>query len=749
MHPGINSFSRFLNQPFADQMASKRSTHSREKNAFTPAVAAGKGANSAVAELQGAFDNPKTAGAKTTSAPIPKRNGAATTHESLGLGQKDLQIALRTMMLARRTDEKHLMLLKQNKSFFHIGVSGHEAIQLGIAHWMKPETDWAWTYYRDLAMAYAMGHTPRDHFLGAFAKADDPASGGRQMPCHHGNRRLNLPTQSSPTGTQFLNAVGCALASVMDGSDEVTYVASGEGTTSQGEFYEAVNWASREKLPVIFCIQDNGYAISVPSSGQAAGNPVGVLFENHPNLEVVFVDGTDMLESFRVGRRAVERARKGEGPTLIHANVVRLLAHSSSDDQRKYRDGGELASEQQRDPIVRFSSYLVEQGLMSADDIDAMRTDVYREIDEAADWAVDEADPDPATSTLHNWSEDRDLGLVFEASEPAGEKAVLVDAINHAMHEEMQHNDRMLIFGEDVADNKGGVFTATRGLSNKFGEKRVFNSPLAEASIIGVALGLATRGYKPCVEIQFGDYIWPAFQQLRNEVATLRYRSNNGFSCPMVVRVAVGGYIHGGLYHSQNIESYFSHVPGLSIAYPSTAADAKGLLKTACRMNDPVIFCEHKGLYRMPFSAGPEPDGEYFVEFGKGRVARPGDDLTVVTWGAMVKECFNAAKRIETETGRSSEVIDLRTIVPWDRQMVLDSVRRTGRAIVVHEDTMVMGFGAEIVATISREAFEHLDAPVERVAAKDSHIPYHPVLENDVLPSEEKIFAAFKRVLAY
>jgi 2-oxoisovalerate dehydrogenase E1 component len=725
-------------------MASKRS---RQSGKNRPAPALGKAAEAATADVQEAFDEPTTAGAE--NAPAGHRNGLATSHQSLGLDVATLRSALRTMMLARRTDEKHLMLLKQNKSFFHIGVSGHEAIQVGIAHWMSSERDWAWTYYRDLAIAYMMGHTPKDHFLGAFAKADDPASGGRQMPCHHGNRRLNLPTQSSPTGTQFLNAVGCALASVIDGSDEVTYVAAGEGTTSQGEFYEAVNWASREKLPVIFCIQDNGYAISVPSAGQAAGIPVGHLFENHPNLEVVFVDGTDIMESFRVGRRAVERARRGEGPTLIHASVVRLLAHSSSDDQRKYRDADELAAELQRDPIARLSRYLIEHELMSQQQIDDVHAEVVREIDEAADWAIEQPDPDVATSTLHNWSEQRDIGVAFEATTPSGDRAVLVDAINHAMHEEMAHNERMLIFGEDVADNKGGVFTATRGLSNAFGTRRVFNSPLAEASIVGVALGLATRGYKPCVEIQFGDYIWPAFEQLRNEVATLRYRSNNGFSCPMVVRVAVGGYIHGGLYHSQNIEGFFSHIPGLYIAYPSTAADAKGLLKTALRMDDPIIFCEHKGLYRMPFSAGPEPDAEYFVEFGKGRIVRTGDAMTVVTWGAMVKETFNAAKRLEAETGRTAEIIDLRTIVPWDRAMVLASVAKTGRAIVVHEDTMSMGFGAEIAATIARESFEHLDAPVERVAAKDSHIPYHPLLESDVLPSEEKIFAAFKRLVAY
>jgi 2-oxoisovalerate dehydrogenase E1 component len=729
-------------------MASKKSRTSAARSvAETSPLKSGAG--NAAADIETALNKPMG-----TSGPGVKAGNASNgvhhvaDSKKLGISDADLKQALRTMMLARRTDDKHLMLLKQGKSFFHIGVSGHEAIQVGIAHYMQPERDWAWTYYRDLAMAYCMGHTPNDHFLGAFAKAEDPASGGRQMPCHHGNGRLHLPTQSSPTGTQFLNAVGCAMAAVKEGSDDVTYVAAGEGTASQGEVYEAINWAAREKLPVIFCIQDNGYAISVPAREQTAGGRVGDLFSNHPNLEVVFVDGTDLMESYRVGKRAVERARRREGPTLIHASVIRLLAHSSSDDQRKYRDEQELADELKRDPIVKLSDLLVKQKIMTRDEIEELRKEVYAEIDTAADWAVTQADPDPATSTLYNWSEEKP-DLAYEASEPAGEKVVLVDAINHAMHEEMERNPKMLIFGEDVADNKGGVFTATKGLTTKFGHDRVFNSPLAEASIIGVALGLATRGYKPCVEIQFGDYIWPAFEQLRNEVATLRYRSNNGFTCPIVVRVAVGGYIHGGLYHSQNIEAFFSHIPGLFVAYPSTAADAKGLLKTACRIDDPVIFCEHKGLYRMPFSSGPEPDADYLVEFGRGKIVREGNDLTVVTWGAMVKEAFNAAKKIEAETGKTCEVIDLRTIIPWDREMVLNSIRKTSRVVIVHEDTMTMGFGAEIAATVAKDAFSYLDAPVERVAAKDSHIPYHPVLENDVLPSESKVLEAMKRTLAF
>lgn len=672
-----------------------------------------------------------------------------SSHINSGLSADDLRWALRLMMLSRRTDEKHLMLLKQGKSFFHIGASGHEAVQIGIGRSLRPDHDWAWTYYRDLALAYVFGHTPEDHFLGAFSKAADPASGGRQMPCHHGNAGLNLPTQSSPTGTQFLNAVGCALASRMKGTDEVTYVAAGEGTTSQGEFYEAVNWASREKLAVVFVIQDNGYAISVPASHQTAGGRVGELFTNHPNLNVVYVDGTDFIQCYAVGRDAVDRARRGDGPTLIHARVVRLLAHSSSDDQRKYRPLEELEAETHRDPIPRLSRYLIDNRLASQEEIDALSADIHRQVDLAADWALEQPDPDPATSLKFNLSPRGWTDLTFVADHSVGEKVMMVDAINHAMHEELARNDSIVVFGEDVAGSKGGVFTATRGLTRAFGQERVFNSPLAEASIVGVALGLAVRGYKPCVEIQFGDYIWPAFMQIRNEVATLRYRSNNAFSCPMVIRVAVGGYIHGGLYHSQNIEALFAHIPGLLIAYPSTSADAKGLLKAALRMDDPVIFCEHKGLYRSSYSATPEPSVDYLVEFGKGRVAREGKDLTTVTWGAMVKDALNAARRIEAETGYVVEVIDLRTIVPWDRDLVIQSVARTGKLLVVHEDSLSMGFGAEIAATIAHDAFQYLDAPVDRIAAKDSHIPYSPSLEDDVLPNEEKIRTAMLHQIGF
>jgi 2-oxoisovalerate dehydrogenase E1 component len=520
-------------------------------------------------------------------------DGGVMPHKALELGKQDMLKAYRLMFMARQTDNKHLMLVKQGKSFFHIGCSGHEAVQVAAAMALEPKKDWGWTYYRDIAFSYAMGFTPREYFLLALAKAEDPATGGRQMPGHFGHPELNLPTGSSPTGTQYLNAVGTALAARKSGLDEVVYVDSGEGTTSEGEFYEAVNWASREKLPVMFCVQDNGYAISVPREHQSMGSTVGHSFCCYSNLKMKTFDGTDFFESLKAARDGVNYIRAGRGPVLLHALVERLLAHSSSDDQRKYRPAEELEeSQKHRDCIQRFKNYMLDFEIATADELKDLEESVKKEIDEAADWAATRPDPVAGDSTKHVFAPLETRNLDYSEKEPLeGNNAVLVDAINHALHEELRHNPKMLIFGEDVADPKGGVFTATKGLSSAFGEDRVFNSPLAEASIIGVAIGLAVRGYKPVVEIQFGDYIWPAFMQIKNELVTLRYRSNGGFKCPVVIRVAVGGYIHGGLYHSQNIESIFSHIPGLLIAYPSTAADAKGLLKTACRLDDPVLFC--------------------------------------------------------------------------------------------------------------------------------------------------------------
>jgi len=672
--------------------------------------------------------------------------------KDFSLSKEFLLKALRIMMTARFSDDKHLTLVKQGKSFFHIGGSGHEAVQTAVGLSMKSGYDWAWTYYRDIAITYSLGFTTREYFLLAFGKPEDVATGGRQMPGHFGHPKLNMPAASSPTGTQFLNAVGTALASKKNGTDEITYVASGEGTTSQGEFYEAVNWASREKLPVLFCIQDNGYAISVPREIQSMGGSVGHTFCCYDNLKMITFDGTDFLASYKAAQEAIQHIRSGRGPVLIHAMVERLLPHSSSDDQRKYRNLEELElAKKEKDCIAKLSSFLIEKKIATFEEIDALQKDVKKEIDEAADWAWELPDAKAEDSTNHIFAplETRNLNYSDESNYKAGTNAVLVDSVNHALKEEMRLNDKMLIFGEDVADPKGGVFTATKGLSTEFGSDRVFNSPLAEASIVGVALGLATHKYKPVVEIQFGDYIWPAFMQFKNEISTLRFRSNGGFSCPVVVRVAVGGYIHGGLCHSQNIEAFFAHIPGLLVAYPSNAADAKGLLKTACRLQDPVIFCEHKGMYRLPFATAPEPDENFLIPFGKGKIVKSGENATIVTYGMGVKDSVNAVKKIEKEINKTIEIIDLRTIVPWDKDLVLNSIKKTSRVLIVHEDTLSGGFGAEISATISQEAFSDLDAPVMRLAAKDSHIPYNPVYETDVLPNENKVYEELNKLLKY
>ena len=672
-------------------------------------------------------------------------------HIELGLNKDDLLSALKNMLKSRMTDEKHLTLVKQGKSFFHIGGSGHEAVQTAIGIGLESGKDWFWTYYRDLALSYAAGLTTKEYFLLALGKADDPATGGRQMPNHYGHPVLNMPTQSSPTGTQFLNAVGTALASRKNGADEITYVASGEGTTSQGEFYEAINWASREKLPVMFCIQDNGYAISVPRENQSMGSTVGHSFCCYSNLRMKTFDGTDFFESLKAVKDSVEYLRAGKGPVLLHAMVERLLPHSSSDDQRKYRPKEELEeAKEKRDAITFLSNYMIKNNIIEEEEFDLLKREVKNEINDAVDWAMEQPDPKAEDATMHIFAPEETRKLAYtDNKEYSNDKIVLVDAVNHALHEEMKNNPKMLIFGEDVADPKGGVFTATRGLTQAFGEDRVFNSPLAEASIVGVALGLAVRGYKPVVEIQFGDYIWPAFHQYRNEVSTMRFRSNNGFAAPVVTRVAVGGYIHGGLCHSQNIEGFFSHIPGLFIAYPSTAADAKGLLKTAIRIQDPVLFLEHKGMYRLPYAAGPEPDENHLVPFGKGKILKEGSDATIITWGMSCRDSMNAVKKFERENGGSIEVIDLRTIVPWDKEMVLKSIAKTNRALIVHEDTMSMGFGAEISATLAREAFRDLDAPVMRVAAKDSHIPYSPNYESEVLPNEKKIKEELEKLMNF
>ena len=592
--------------------------------------------------------------------------------------------------------------------------------------------------------------TPEEIMMCFTSREEDPNSGGRQMPNHYGHKELKIVSQSSPTGTQFLQAVGVAMSLKKLGSENVVYVSSGEGTTSQGDFHEALNWASREKLPIIFFIENNKYAISVHISEQISGSSVYEMTKGYEGLTRYEMDGTDFESSDNLMKEVVANVRQGNGPALVDADCVRLLPHSSSDDQRKYRDEEELSSDSERDPILILKKHLLRDKVITESQDDSISNAAIEGATKATElaFAREEAGSDTATRYVFDESGKAD-SFEYEKSEPSGEPVVIVDAINHALHEEMDRDHKILVFGQDIADNKGGVFTVTKGLSTKYGSDRVFNSPLAESSIVGVAIGLALNGFKPVVEIQFADYIWTAMMQIRNELTTMRYRSNDAWECPVIMRVPCGGYIHGGIYHSQNIEALFAHRPGIKICLPSNAADAKGLLKTAIRGRDPVLFLEHKGIYRQPFAKSPEPDEDYLVEFGKAKIVKEGSDLSIITYGAMVKRSMDAADKLSQESGVSTEVIDIRSIVPLDVDTILTSVAKTSRVLIVHEDTLFQGFGAEIAAQISDKGFGFLDAPIGRVAAMDTPIPYAPILEKQILPDDEDIYIALKSLSEY
>ena len=662
-----------------------------------------------------------------------------------GFSKKQILEIYYKMSLSRALDKKMLILLKQGKSFFHMGASGHEAAQLAASLIIKPGKDWSYPYYRDGAYCLGLGMTSREQLLSFLSKADDPNSGGRQMPMHYGHKDLRIVSQSSPTGSQFLQALGSSLAAQYDESRDIVYVSSGEGTTSQGDFHEALNWASNAKAPIIFHIQDNEYAISTHKSEQSADS-VFTRAAGYKNLSRFDVDGTNFFETHLAFKQAAERARKGQGPSIIVSNVVRLLPHSSSDDQRKYRTEDDLNQDQKRDPLLILKNQASENNFILQKEFEKMDLLVKEQVDSDVLWAETQSYPDEETALNHIYS--TDPPITESVAKPIRDNIVIVDAINHALKEEMLQNNKMVIFGQDIADPKGGVFTATKGLSDEFGTNRVFNSPLAESSIIGTAIGLAVSGYKPVVEIQFGDYIWTAMNQIRNEVVTMRYRSNNAWNCPLIIRTPVGGYIHGGLCHSQSIDGYFIHMPGIYLAYPSNASDAKGLLKMACRMNDPVLFMEHKGLYRQGYAATEEPDEDYVIPFGKGRIVSDGDILTVITWGAMVQKTIEAVKSLSLEKGLV-EIIDLRTLNPLDINIIKTSIEKTGKALIVYEDNLTNGPGAEISAIIGEKCFEYLDGPIKRIASKDSPVPFNWFLENKVLPQTEDIALGIKELLEY
>jgi 2-oxoisovalerate dehydrogenase E1 component len=700
-----------------------------------------------------------------------------------GLDRDTLIRLYRTMFLSRRLDDREIQLKRQNKIFFQISSAGHEAVTAAMGLLLRPGVDWVYPYYRDRALCLMLGVTPLEMLLQAVGAKDDPASGGRQMPSHWGHAKWNIVSRSSCTGTQFVQAVGSAEATlyydnrpkalaqakkaplgrhVHHDRDEIVYVSAGDGATSEGEFWESLNVACAKKLPLLYVIEDNGYAISVPIEVQTAGGSISRLVRSFPGLHVAECDGTDPLESYAVGKEAVEYCRQRLGPALIHAHVIRHYSHSLSDDEKLYKTAEEREEEAHRDPLSKFSLFLVREGLLDQKEIEALEAQVDREVREAGDAALAAEPPSIESIRVNVYSPDMDpTSSAFDAHPQLhGAPKTMVEMVAATLSDEMSRDERITVFGEDVADasreenlrhvkGKGGVFKATSGLQRKFGADRVFNTPLAEASIVGRAIGMAVRGLKPVAEIQFFDYIWPAMMQIRDELCVFRWRSNGNFKSPAVLRVAIGGYLTGGgVYHSQSGESIFTHCPGLRVVMPSTALDVAGLLRTAIRCDDPVMFLEHKHLYRQPYNRSEYPGSDYTIPFGKARVVKEGNEVSIITYGAIVHRAEVAAAQLERE-GISVEIIDLRSLSPYDWEAIAATVRKNHRVVVAYEDMLSFGFGAEIAARIAQELFDELDAPVTRVAAIDTFCAYQPKLEDVILPQTEHLTAAVKQLLEY
>jgi 2-oxoisovalerate dehydrogenase E1 component len=691
------------------------------------------------------------------------------------LSKEMLVAAYRSMYLSRRLDDKEIQLKRQNRAYFQINGVGHEAVNVAAALRLKAGYDWFFPYYRDRALCLQLGMTPFDMLLGAVGAKDGPCSGGRQMPSHWSSKKLHIVSQSSPTGTQILHAVGAAEASMYFSlvreaaelatsfhADEVVYVSLGEGATSEGEFWESLNWACSRKLPVFYLVEDNGWAISVPVDVQTVGGSISRLVKSFPNLLTVECDGTEFLESYDAAGKAVEYVRERRGPALLHAHVIRPYSHSLSDDERFYKSEELRRQEAKHDPLARWRHYLLAERVAAENELREIEAGAEEEIRDAADRALAADPPSPSALTLYLYSptEDPTSERFDHPPKFQGEPQTMVDLINACLRDEMARDPRVVVFGEDVADcsnendlnkvkGKGGVFKVTHGLQRRFGSSRCYNVPIAEAGIVGRALGMAARGLKPVVEIQFFDYIWPAVMQIRDEVTVLRWRSNNAFACPLVIRAPIGGYLAGGaIYHSQSGECIFTHLPGLRVVMPSTALDANGLLRTAIRSDDPVLFLEPKHLYRQPHNRSPYPGPDYMIPFGKAKLVREGTDLTIVTYGSLVVRAVQAAKTLEEE-GVRPEILDLRSLSPYDWDLISASVKKTSRVLVLHEDCISWGYGAEIAARIADELFEFLDAPVRRLAGKDVFVPYHPLLEEAALPQPADIVRVCKELAGY
>jgi 2-oxoisovalerate dehydrogenase E1 component len=698
--------------------------------------------------------------------PAAREAAGELTASACGLEREQLIRAYRLMYTSRRIDDREILLKRQSKIFFQVSAAGHEAIQIAAGMVMRPRYDWFYPYYRDRALALTLGVTPVDMLMQAVGAAADRASGGRQMPSHWSSPELHIVTGSSPTGTQFVQAAGCAQASsyVNPGSDEVTLVCTGDGATSEGEFWEMLNAATLDRLPLLILVEDNGFAISVPVERQTAGGSISALVRGFPNLFQIEIDGTDFVTSYNAMLEAATFCRSGRGVALVHAHVTRPYSHSLSDDERLYKTEAERAIEAARDPLKKYPEWLLAEGIIERSELDRLSREADEVVASATERALRAEPPATGSSLLYLYSDKIDPASSMFDTEPQLEGAprTMVDEINLTLAEEMRRDPRVLVFGEDVADcsreenlrevkGKGGVFKATAGLQIEFGSRRCFNTPIAEAAIVGRSIGLATRGLKPVAEIQFFDYIWPAMMQIRDELANIRWRSFNGFSCPVIIRVPIGGYLTGGaIYHSQCGEVAFTHIPGLRVVMPSNALDACGLLRTAIRSDDPVLFLEHKRLYREPYNRSPHAGPDYLIPFGKAKIVKPGDSLTIVTYGALVYKSLQAAQQIESKNPQVTvEVIDLRSLSPYDWTAIKMSVEKTNRVIIAHEDCLSWGYGAELAARIADELFSSLDAPVSRVGALDTWVAYNPRLEDEILPQVEDLVRQGEKTLSY
>ncbi|HSS93151.1 MAG TPA: thiamine pyrophosphate-dependent enzyme [Candidatus Dormibacteraeota bacterium] len=659
------------------------------------------------------------------------------------LDEKTLKEWFYYILLGRQIDYRFQVLNRQGRAPFIISCAGHEAAQIGVGWPLKPKYDWLSPYYRDVVLCMRMGVTPLDLMLSVLAKPADPASGGKQTPGHFSDTRLNIISGGSPVATQMVHGAGVAYALKMDGTDKVVMTNYGEGAGSEGDTHEAFNFAAIYKLPEIFVCENNGFAISTQFNKEYAIDHVARRATGY-GFPGITVDGRDPVTCYFVAKEAIAGARARHGPTLIECLVDRLGAHSSEDDQRRYRTQAEIDQLASNDCLERFKKRLLDEGVLTAKDVEAYEERVRDEVTEATRQGMESPDATGEEALTNVYGLD-----VPQAIDPAPgvetEEMNMVAALRSCLTEEMERNERVMVLGEDVGQ-KGGVFLVTDGLRNRFGEARVIDTPLGESSIAGVGLGLALAGKRPVAEMQFADFAHMAFNQVTNEIAKFRYRSNGDWSVPMVIRAPFGGHAHGALYHSQSIEARFA-TPGLKVVIPSSPYEAKGLLLASIRDPDPVLFFEHKRLYRM--FKEPVPTGEYLIPLQVARTVREGSDISVFCYGLMVHYAMEAAKVVEGE-GVSVEIVDLRTVYPLDREAIIASARKTGKCLVLYEDNFSVAVGSEVAALIADGAWRWLDAPVKRLGGLDvPAMPYAPAMEEAFMPNPQKITVALRELAAF